>query len=168
MQCPQWAMHLNHLPGPSHSVSRVCCESAVSGVLCVSYGELISGCLPLADVSHPGSQKWLEPGSLLTVWWRMLVSGVRLQQPLAFWLWLWHACLCVSGWGEGPVHSQLPLLLYLLSPLFCEQARLLVRPFTGNFPFFFFLSIWRFCVLGYYLTLAPSDCPQGIQAQSLP
>ena len=37
---------LNHLPSPSHSVSWVCCESTVSGVPCVSSGELISGCNP--------------------------------------------------------------------------------------------------------------------------
>ena len=35
-----------HLPLPSHSVSWVCNESAVSGVPCVSSGELISGCDP--------------------------------------------------------------------------------------------------------------------------
>ena len=35
-----------HLPGSSHSVSWVCSGSAISGVLCVSFGELISGCDP--------------------------------------------------------------------------------------------------------------------------
>ena len=30
------------------------------------------------------------------------------------------------------------------------------------------LSLWLFYSLGCYLTLAPSDCPQGIQARSLP
>ena len=44
--CPRWAMHLNHLPGPGHLVSQVCHESTVSGVLCVSSGDLISGCDP--------------------------------------------------------------------------------------------------------------------------
>ena len=44
--CPRWSVHFNHLPGPSHSVSQVCRESAFSGVLCVSSGELISGCNP--------------------------------------------------------------------------------------------------------------------------
>ena len=42
--CPRWAVHLNHLPGPTHLVSRVRFESTVSGVPCVSSGELISGC----------------------------------------------------------------------------------------------------------------------------
>ena len=43
---PSWAMCLNHLPSPSRSVFRVCHESTVSGILCVSSGELISGCDP--------------------------------------------------------------------------------------------------------------------------
>ena len=43
---PRWVVHLNHLPGPSHSVSWVHRESAVSGLPCVSSGELISGCNP--------------------------------------------------------------------------------------------------------------------------
>ena len=35
-----------YLPGPGCSVSQVCCNSAISGVSCVSFGELISGCDP--------------------------------------------------------------------------------------------------------------------------
>ena len=35
-----------HLPSPSCSVSWVCSGTAISGVLCVSSGELISGCDP--------------------------------------------------------------------------------------------------------------------------
>ena len=35
-----------HLPGPGHSVSWVQSESIISGVPCVSSGELISGCDP--------------------------------------------------------------------------------------------------------------------------
>jgi len=44
--CPRWAVHLTHLPGPSHSVSGVHHKSTISGVTCVSSGELISGCNP--------------------------------------------------------------------------------------------------------------------------
>ena len=40
------AVRLNHLPIPSCSVSWVSCKRAVSGVPCVSSGELISGCDP--------------------------------------------------------------------------------------------------------------------------
>ena len=46
VHCPRWAVHLNHLPGPSSSVSWLCRENTVSGMLCVSSGELISGCDP--------------------------------------------------------------------------------------------------------------------------
>ena len=42
--CPRRSLCLNHLPGPSRSVSWVHHKSAVTGVLCVSSGELISGC----------------------------------------------------------------------------------------------------------------------------
>ena len=41
--CPRWAVHLNFLLVPSRWVSRVCRESTISSVLCVSSGELISG-----------------------------------------------------------------------------------------------------------------------------
>ena len=44
--CPRWSLCLNHLPGPSRSVSGVRHNSAASGVLCVSSGEVISGCNP--------------------------------------------------------------------------------------------------------------------------
>ena len=43
VHCPRWAVHLNHLRGPSHTVGQT---SAVSGVPCTSSGELISGCNP--------------------------------------------------------------------------------------------------------------------------
>ena len=41
--CPRWSLCLNHLPGPSCSVSRVYQKNTVPGMLCVSSGELISG-----------------------------------------------------------------------------------------------------------------------------
>ena len=44
--CPRWAVHLNYLPGLCGLVSWVCRESIISGVLCVSSGELIAGCDP--------------------------------------------------------------------------------------------------------------------------
>ena len=46
VHCPTWAVRPNHLPSPSHSVSRVCRKSTVSGVPRVSSGELISECDP--------------------------------------------------------------------------------------------------------------------------
>ena len=41
---PRWSGASYHLPSRSRLVSWVCNRSAVSGVLCVSSGELISGC----------------------------------------------------------------------------------------------------------------------------
>ena len=46
VRCPRRAVHLNHLPSPSSSLSWVRGESTVSGGLCVSSGALISGCDP--------------------------------------------------------------------------------------------------------------------------
>ena len=46
------------------------------------------------------------------------ISGLSLQQPHAFQLWLLHNCLSASGFGgEGPIHS----LWYLPNHLFYEQ-----------------------------------------------
>ena len=50
-------MHLNHLPGPSSSVSQMCHESTISGVLCVFSEELLSGCDPPGRCHRPGSQE---------------------------------------------------------------------------------------------------------------
>ena len=54
----------------------------------------------LVDVNHPGSQEdavsiW-EPAHSLV---EDALSGARLQQPLAFQLWLSQACLSASMWG---------------------------------------------------------------------
>ena len=53
VHCPRWAMHLSHLRGPGCSVLQVPHESTVSGVLCVSSGELISGCDPPGRCQPP-------------------------------------------------------------------------------------------------------------------
>ena len=46
----------------------------------------------MSTVQDP-RKTWLAAGNLLTVWWRMPVSGARVQQPLAFWFRLSHAFL---------------------------------------------------------------------------
>ena len=67
---------------------------------------------------------WLATGSLLTVWWRIPVSGAKIA-PCLLALAVTHLPLCL--WcGEEPVCSQLALLWYLLNPLFYESARLQV------------------------------------------
>ena len=92
--------------------------------------------------------------------------GQRL--PLTFWLWLSPACFSASGEGDGPIRSRLALLGYSLNPLFCKRASLCLRLelLAGNLSLSLF-SLWLSRCLGCYLTLAPSDCPQGIQAGTL-
>ena len=117
----------------------------------------------MSTVQDP-RKTWLATGSLLAVWWRMQSLVPRL--PLAFWLWLSPAYLSASGGGEGPVRSQLALLWYPLSPLFCERVRLCLRAFHGKFlSLSLSLSLSLFSLSGYpslgcYLTLS-SDCPQS-------
>ena len=94
--------------------------STVSGVLCVSSGELISATL-LADVTHPGLQEDLvsnwEPDHSLV---EDAISGAEVASRLRA-LAVARLPLCLQ-WVEGPVHSQLALLWYSLNPLFCEWA----------------------------------------------
>ena len=117
----------------------------------------------LTDVNCPGSQEdmvrnW-EPAHSLV---EDAVSGAKIA-PCLLALAVAHRPPCL-WWGDGLVRSQLALLWYSLSPLFCEQARLRVSTFPRKVLFFFFLSLWLSHSLGCYLMLAPSDCPQGIQA----
>ena len=115
---------------------------------------------------------WLATESLLTVWWKMLISGsleLRLEQPLAFKLWLSLACFSASGSGEGPARSRLALLWCLLNPLLVLGPGCELEPFSGQIlSLSFVFPLWKSHSLGCYLTLAPSDYPQGIQAWSLP
>ena len=127
-----------------------------------------------ADVNRPGSQKDLgsnwEPARSLAV---DGVSGAKLAPRFpALAVARLPPCL---WWGSGPVRCWLALLWYLLSPLFCEQAQQCLRLelFAGKFSLslssvFFSSSLCLSHSLGCYLTLAPSDCPQGIRSQSLP
>ena len=123
----------------------------------------------LADLNHSGSKEdsvsnW-EPA-------HSLVEDAVFEAEIASCLpALAVACLPLCLWqGAGLVRSQLSLLCYLLNPLFCEQARLCLRleVFTGKSSIFFSLSLWLSHSLHCYLTLAPSDCPQGTQAHPCP
>ena len=134
-------MHLNHLPRPGSSVSRVCCESTISVVLCVSSGELSQAAILLAESNHPGSQEDLisnwEPAHNLV---EDAVSGAEIAPCLPA-LAVAHLPLCLWP-GEGLVLCRLALLWYSLNPLFCEQARLCLRlePFSGKFSLSFSFS----------------------------
>ena len=72
-----------------------------------------------ADVNYPGSQEDLvsnwDPAFILV---EDDVSGAKIA-PCCLWL-LTPASLPLVG--DGPVHSQLALLWYSLSPLFCERV----------------------------------------------
>ena len=103
---------------------------------------------------------WLATGSLVTVWWRMLSLGPRL--PLAFRLWLLPTCLSASGWEVGWSAAS-----YLSSGI-CSILCSVSRPGCGGVLSLSFFSLWLSHSLGCYLTLALSDCPQGIQAWSPP
>ena len=119
----------------------------------------------MSTVQDP-RKTWLATGSLLAVWWRMQSLVPRL--PLAFWLWLSPAYLSASGGGEGQVRSQLALLWYPLSPLFCERVRLCLRAFHGKFlslslslslsPFSLWLSQFR--LLSHIVLRLSSKLPQ--------
>jgi len=98
------------------------------------------------------------------------VSGAEVARRLPA-LVITHLPLCLQR-GEGPVCSRLALLWYLLSPLFCEQARLCLRAFHRKvLSLFFFppppsLSLWLSHSLGCYLTF--SSVQFSSVAQSCP
>ena len=136
-------MCLDHLLSPGYLVFQVHHESTVSGVLCVSSGELISGCDPPGDVNHLESQE-----DMVNNW----EPAYSLVEDAGLWSQYWSSPLpSTSGCqttaslplaGEGPVCSWLALLWYLLNPLFCEWARLQLEPFAEEFSLFlFFLSL---------------------------
>ena len=117
--------------------------SAISGVLCVSSGELISDCDP------PGRcQPSRIPEDLVSNWepTRSLVEGTISGgeiAPCLLALAVTRLPLCLQ-WVEGPICSQLALLCYLLSPLFCEWARpcLRLELFPVKFSLSFSFSLW--------------------------
>ena len=84
--------------------------------------------------------------------------GLRLEQPLAFQLWLSRGCLSASSRVEGHIHSRPAVLWYSLYPLFFERARLQVRAFCRkvlSLSFSPFFPLWRSHSLGCYLTFVP-------------
>ena len=129
----------------------------------------------LADVNCPGSQKdvvsnWQPAHSLV----KAVVSGAEIAlAPYLPVLAIALLSLCLQGRRVLNI-SRLALLWYLIGkiPLFCEHTRgdhAALEPFAGKVPFLGGRSsLWRCHSLDCYVTLAPSDCPQGIQARSLP
>ena len=146
VNCSRRAMHLNHPPGPGHSVlgCTARAESQVCHVSPMGSWSLLH-CWQMSTIQDP-RKTWLATGSLLTVWWKMWFLGLRVQQPLAFRLWLSLARFSASGEEELLYSSQLALLWYSFTPLFCEHTRghhVSLEPFTGKvlFILFYFLSL---------------------------
>ena len=105
---------------------------------------------------------WLATGSLLTVWWRMPVSGAEIAPCLPAFTYL-PLCLWL---GDGLVHSLLALLWYSLNPLFFEQARLCLKLelFVGKFSLSLFFSLWlptQFGLLSHLSSLRLSSGHSG-------
>ena len=121
----------------------------------------------LSKIQDP-RKMWSATGSLLTVWWRIPSLGSRL--PIASGSGCPLAASQPPEWGgAGPQPASSPLVI--AQSFFCEQPKLCLRleDFLRKFSVsLFFSSLWLSHSLGCYLTLAPSDCLQGIQAQSLP
>ena len=157
-----------HLPSPSPSVSWVLIRSTISGGLSVSSSALISACDPPGKCNnHPGSQENLvsnwEPAHSLV---EDALSRAEIA-PCLLALAVTYLPLCL--WlGGGAVCSQLALLG--IHSILCSVSGsgCTLEPFIGKFFFFFFFSLSGDPSLGRSLTLACSDCPQGIQSWSLP
>ena len=98
------------------------------------------------------------------------MSSLGLRLPLAFWLWLLPTCLSASsgGWASPQLASS-PLVFAQSFVLWVGLAVPYVRAFCGKVLSLslFSPSLWLSCSLGCYLMLVPSDCPQGVQAQSV-
>ena len=149
-----------HLPGPSCLISWLHHESAVSGVPCISSGELISGCDPPGRYPPsriPGRLSNWEPAHNLV---EDAISGAKVAPCL---LALAVACLPhFLWWGDGPFYTRLALLWYSLNLLFCEQTRLCLRLqlFVGKFSLSLFslsLAIPQFGLLSHVTSLRLSS-----------
>ena len=125
---------------PPRSQPQFLCWSSVPSV---SSGKLISVAPLPAGVNHPESQDGF--GQRLEACLQFGRGMLSLRPSLT----LSPPCCLLPLARDGLVRSRLALLCYLLSPSFCELAGSTAH------------------ILSCYLTLAPSDCHQGIQAWSL-
>ena len=112
-----------HLLHPSHSVSWVAAGVPVSGMPCVSSGELTPGCDPPRECQPPRIPRSLgrQMGACLR-FCRGCPSGAEIAP---FWLWL------PPPASLSPASAQ-PASCPVLSPMLCEWARKCLR--LGLFP----------------------------------
>ena len=131
-------MHLNHLPGPSHSG---CFMRAPSQLCHVSpLGSWSQGATLLADVNHPGSHEdmvsyWKHAHSLV----EDAISGAETVAAPCL-LALAVTCLPLGGWGEGACVQPPSSPLVFVQSIFLWMGQVNIRAFAGKF-FFFFLSL---------------------------
>ena len=127
---PRWGSVSFHLPGPSRSVSWVHKECCLRCALCLLWeADLwLRASWWMSTIQDP-RKTWLTTGSLLAP--RLLVLAVAPPASL-------------PQVGDGPVHSQLALLWYFLSPLFCEWAQQCLRLelFAGKFSLSGYPTVW--------------------------
>ena len=119
----------------------------------------------MSTIQYP-RKTWLATGSLLTVWWRMPVSVTKIAAtPCLLALAVMHLPLCLQHKGGACIQLASSALVFAQS-FVLSGARLRVKAFHWKVLSLFFSPLCH--SLGCYLTLAPSVCPQGIQARSLP
>ena len=139
---------------------------ALSGVLCFFWG----------------AHLWLQPSQWMSTVRESQEVLVSYQKPACslvedaiseakfapFQLWLLPVSL-PPGMDQSPA-SQLSSGIRSVLCSVSGPGSALSQGFSGDNPLslFFIPCLWLSHSLGCYLTLAPSDCPQGIQAQSLP
>ena len=144
---------------PGRALSQLCPVSPL--------GRRSAAALP-ADVNLPGPRRtWLATGSLH----KQLGGGCRTRGPD------WsrplpsdsgcRACGCAPVAGRGPDAAPASPALVFAPSLALRAGQAAGQSLSWESPRFFF-ALWRPHSLDRSLTLAASDCPQGIQALSLP
>ena len=114
----------------------MCCECTVSGVVCLLWG---TDLWPRTSWQMPTVQDprkmWLATRSLLTVWWKMLVSGAEIGAVPCL-LALAVACLSASGGVRGLYAAG--YLSFGICSILCSVSRpgCPLELFLGKFSFF--------------------------------
>ena len=155
------------LPG-----SQVGLEDTVPQWPCVRSGSWYWVVTFSVDVNWPRSQEDMVSSKRPLIAWEEVQSlGPRLQQPLAFHLWLLPTFLSPSVESQKRQMSCSPLVSLGCNPLFCEHTNghsTALEPFCREGLFFYFVSL-AFPWFGFSpfcpccVTSVPSECRHGIQ-----
>ena len=170
VHCPMWAMHLIHLPSPSCSIYLLHIYARCAVCLLWGAGLRLWHSWPMWTVQDP-RKMWLLTDSLLTVRWEMQSWGQDYSSPLYSSSGC-HTITSLPPGKEGHKWQKLSLLWFSLGHNICSVSSPGVTMQHLSLPagkvLWLSLSLWCSHGLGYCVTLASSDCPQGIQIQSLP